>query len=510
MDDSIAPSPSRAPDVNGAVKRKRSSSAEQAPAPPAAAPPAKAPKTSAGGSSSTTSSGHHLQINYLARQYVDNLLLVSTEDGLPTTLRLLGDYAGVLDRHESLAVNLGAKPLGPILVERFERLFDGPPRILRSNGREGTIVTWLDVVEFARHKPEQFNLEKTREGVRVCQFYTKQCRVEITEDDYVLISSGMPQKLIPPQPIAEDEEKELGTLEIMEKSIGSVIHLADQGVQVPTSLAAWQPPTQPANALRIVSAKARHLRNRLVSRKNAIVNRREVEAAATTVEVPRVSADPDTHASNSPTSTGFTAVNSRTTPSAKESVPNGVSSVANGRVPTVTTASPSTKAELMSYFTGQRERNTVADISDVAVKPKSKAKPSLGGGDIDYASILLHSASPAPGANQSLLAQYSRPPNSAPGSASKGAASAADKFDDSGPFKAEMLSRMDSMQRGDRVMPPCDRCRRLHMDCLKNLTACLGCTKKHAKCSWQMGQFSPQNVLQFEFSRQSSDRTGAY
>ena len=58
-------------------------------------------------------------------------------------------------------------------------------------------------------------------------------------------------------------------------------------------------------------------------------------------------------------------------------------------------------------------------------------------------------------------------------------------MDDGGPFKAEMVSRMELMDRGTRVIPPCDRCRRLHMDCLKNLTACLGCTKKHAKCSWK-------------------------
>lgn len=57
--------------------------------------------------------------------------------------------------------------------------------------------------------------------------------------------------------------------------------------------------------------------------------------------------------------------------------------------------------------------------------------------------------------------------------------------DDGGPFKTEMVGRMESMRRGERVMPPCDRCRRLHMDCLKNLTACMGCTKKHAKCSWR-------------------------
>ena len=68
-----------------------------------------------------------------------------------------------------------------------------------------------------------------REGNRVCQFYTKQCRVEISEEDYLLIKSGMPEKLIPPQPIGEDEEKELGTLEILEKNLGGVVHLADQG-----------------------------------------------------------------------------------------------------------------------------------------------------------------------------------------------------------------------------------------------------------------------------------------
>ena len=49
----------------------------------------------------------------------------------------------------------------------------------------------------------------------------------------------------------------------------------------------------------------------------------------------------------------------------------------------------------------------------------------------------------------------------------------------------EMIARMENLQRGERVIPPCDRCRRLHMDCLKNLTACMGCTKKHAKCSWK-------------------------
>ena len=254
MDDPVAPSPMAAASdaVNGAIKRKRSPSTEQS-APAAAAPPAKAPRTH----------GSHPQINYLVRQYADVLPMVSPEDGLPTTLRLLADYAGVLDRHESLAGNLGAKPLGPILVERFERLFDAPPRVLRSSGKDGSSgggaaahITWLDVVEFARHKPEQFHLERARDGARVCQFHTKQCRVEISEDDFVLISSGMPQRLIPPQPIAEDEEKELGTLEIMEKSLGSVVTLADQGTRGPLPLPAFCV----ARALRRMRACARAFR----------------------------------------------------------------------------------------------------------------------------------------------------------------------------------------------------------------------------------------------------------
>jgi hypothetical protein len=179
---------------------------------------------------------NHLQINYLARQYPDNLPLVSAEDTMPAIVHLIGEYDGVLHRHESIAGNLGACPLGPILIKRFERLFDGPPRVLKSHGKDGPTVTWLDVVEFAKSKPEQFNLEKQRNGIRVCQFYTKQCRVEISEEDYVLIASGMPQKMIPPQPIIEDEEKELGALEILEKNLQQIIKMADQGTRFLRSL----------------------------------------------------------------------------------------------------------------------------------------------------------------------------------------------------------------------------------------------------------------------------------
>ena len=210
-------------DHHSSTKRKRSPSNE----PLQPTPPAKVSKTHA----------NHLHINYLARQFQEILPLISTEDALPSLLSLISDYDGVLQRHESMAGNLGARPLGPMLIQRFERLFDGPPRVLKTHGKEGTSVGWLDVVEFAKNKPEQFNLEKMRDGVRVCQFYTKQCRVEISDEDFLLVKSGMPQKLIPPQPIEEDEEKELGTLEILEKSLSGVVQLADQGRQLSQN---WQ------------------------------------------------------------------------------------------------------------------------------------------------------------------------------------------------------------------------------------------------------------------------------
>lgn len=55
---------------------------------------------------------------------------------------------------------------------------------------------------------------------------------------------------------------------------------------------------------------------------------------------------------------------------------------------------------------------------------------------------------------------------------------------------------MESLPRGSRIMPPCDRCRRLKMDCLKNLSSCGGCTKKHARCHWK--EVSRQEVQGLE------------
>jgi hypothetical protein len=209
------------PDDRQPLKRKRSADLDTPIA--ATAPAPKTPRAS-----------NHLAINYLARHLPEDVALISTEDNLPTLIASLSEYAGILERHESLALNFGAKPLGPILVRGFEKLFEGPPTILHRSASlkpDSPGVSWLDVVEFARNKPDQFTLSQMSEGVRVCQFYTKQCRVQISEDDFMMLDSGIPQKLIPPQPVLGDEEKELGTIEVLESCLASVIQMADQGTQ---------------------------------------------------------------------------------------------------------------------------------------------------------------------------------------------------------------------------------------------------------------------------------------
>ncbi|KAJ5581730.1 hypothetical protein N7535_000350 [Penicillium sp. DV-2018c] len=409
---------------------------------------------------------NHLQINYLARQYPDNLPLVSVDDTMPAIQHLLSEYDGVLHRHESIAGNLGACPLGPILIKRFERLFDGPPKVLKSHGKDGPTVTWLDVVEFAKNKPEQFNLEKSRNGVRVCQFYTKQCRVEISEEDFVLIASGMPQKMIPPQPIIEDEEKELGALEILEKNLSLIIQMADQ-------------------VFVLVSARARQLNHRLKNRRNAIVTRRENDASLHAQSRHANDAwnrDSNGHTPSHASQSGFVAVNAHR-PDAEHPEENPVPAqfmfshsntdnvtMINGQ--SIKGASPTTRADLMKRFftTADRHARGYDDATAPAnSRPVSRPRTS------ELAEYSLYNPTtanpvPIPNTPSSLLP----PPKSTH-----------QEKDDGGPLRLEMIARMEELQRGERVIPPCDRCRRLHMDCLKNLTACVGCTKKHAKCSWR-------------------------
>lgn len=138
-------------------------------------------------------------------------------------------------------------------------------------------------------------------------------------------------------------------------------------------------------------------------------------------------------------------------------------------------ASPTTRAELMKkFFTTQdrQVRSSYEEATGSSNRQSSRPRPRVSEGGGDYSSMFA--PSPATVAIPNTPTSLLPPPKSHH-----------HEKDDGGPFKIEMVARMEELQRGDRIMPPCDRCRRLHMDCLKNLTACMGCTKKHAKCSWR-------------------------
>lgn len=139
-------------------------------------------------------------------------------------------------------------------------------------------------------------------------------------------------------------------------------------------------------------------------------------------------------------------------------------------------ASPTTRADLMKRFftTADRQARGYDETSgpiNPQPQPQPRAQPAVSE-PAEYTIPSNTNTTPVaiPGTPSSLLP----PPKSA-----------SQEKDDGGPFKSEMIARMEEHPRGERIAPPCDRCRRLHMDCVKNLTACMGCTKKHAKCSWR-------------------------
>ena len=465
-------------DTTTAAKRKRSPSASSA---PLSAP---APKVS--------KSVSQLSINYLARQSQEDLPLLNKDDTLANLLQLLTAYSNVLDRHESLASNLGARPLGPILIKRFERCFDAPPKVVASHHKgsptsledSGHQITWLEVIEFARSHPSQFTLSTYSEGRRVCQFYypQKQLRVQISEEDFLFINSGRCQELIPPLPIWEDEEKEVGTCDVLEAKLKELTNAAD-----------------------MIAARTRQLSHRLKGRRAAILERRAEGGSGTPA---KASAVQTTTAPGS----GFTPVNTA----------NGRSS-GDGDASTASFAG--VRTELLKHFEGlpqnqsqgrpHSRHHSIATYSDAQQPPKHVDTSAEHAGSGDRAPSATSSLSPVPTSltndaynhsNAEAALSHSHPlptPHSSGHRASismggghaynAGHAPVKHNFsrplppalESTQPFRPLCQAHMDGLPRGTRVLPPCDRCRRLRMDCVKNLTSCAGCTKKHARCHWR-------------------------
>jgi hypothetical protein len=269
-------------------------------------------------------------------------------------------------------------------------------------------VTWVDVVEYAKTHPEDFQLSSGSERGRVCSFFVKGYRAEIGEDDWRLIVSGALDRfgLLAPHPMNEDEAAEQATLDIVEQSLQTLIRKADE-----------------------VARKARQLNYHLSGRKAAITARRPPAAG-------RIG--------------GFQPAN----PSyrASQAAPYDI------------------HTDLLSQFSAAAPHAGL-------VSARSTSKPSSSSSSMTPSSFLNHNRSHssqaiAPGPRTSSLVLPESTGNRTPDDAA-------------GIHRGLVQQKLDKAQRGDAIFPPCDRCRRLKLQCIKHLTACQGCTKKHAKCSWK-------------------------
>ncbi|ORY67438.1 uncharacterized protein BCR38DRAFT_325302, partial [Pseudomassariella vexata] len=353
-------------------------------------------------------SGNAVPINYLSKVNAAKLKLIQGDgDTFSDVLSLINDYEGVLTRHESLASNLGAKLTGPRLLKAMEGVFEGSIITIPSQTMFTTDpVTWLDIVEFAKSNPGDFTLTTGSNGARSCQFPLKGVQVEIGEDDWRLIMSGALDRfrLVPPQPLEEDESAELATLEILEQRLQVLIKRADE-----------------------VARKARQLNYHLSGRRAAINGRRSTQQPSSS-------------------GSGFQAVNQP-----------GRSSGAN--------LGYDLHADLLQQFIA----NTLS--ANHRLPSISSVPPTPG-------TLATASSTPRTSIQQQVLTSMSNRPS--PSYHPEPAYRDAEEE-----HRALVLVKVEKLARGDIINPPCDRCRRLKTNCIKHLTACQGCTKKHARCNWK-------------------------
>ncbi|OTB07354.1 hypothetical protein M426DRAFT_249974 [Hypoxylon sp. CI-4A] len=349
-------------------------------------------------------SGNIAPINYLSKAHSVKLKLIQGDgDTFSDVLTLINEYEGVLNRHESLASNLGAKLTGSRLLKAMEGAFEGsittnPPQTVFT----ADPVTWLDIVEFAKANPGEFVLTSTPSGVRCCQFPLKGVQVEIGEDDWRLIVSGALDRfrLVPPQPLEEDETAELATLEIVEQRLQVLIKKADE-----------------------VARRARQLNYHLSGRKASIHARRT---------------------SQSTSAPGFQAANQ---------------SVGSGANPAYDLHS-----DLLQQFLtpSQSSSHRISSVGSIPPTPNAMGTASSTPRNSMQQQTLMGSNWPSPSYHAEPIVRDIEEEN-----------------------RVLVTAKIEKLARGDVIHPPCDRCRRLKTQCIKHLTACQGCTKKHARCVWK-------------------------
>lgn len=326
---------------------------------------------------------------------------------------------------------MGAKLTAPRLLRAMEGAFEGTisasPIVSPQSPYRDTRTTqtwpspsWLDIVNFAKTNPNEFTPVITTDGRRVCHFIMNNNHVEITEDDWRLIMTGVLDRFFlgPGNSLDEDEAVELATLDILEKRLLSLIKQADD-----------------------VAVKARQLNYHLSGRRKGITTRRANSANATNLMYPSLGQPPP------PRTPGFDL-----------------------------------HADLLRQFLGPAHHEQQQAGNAIPSRPSSMPL-----------SLTTPSEPPRPRTMPVLPtahppSQTSTRPSPIPAKFDSTRDTSGAKppdLDDKEPIIPLIIARIEKLPKGAAIMPPCDRCRRLNMQCFKHLTACQGCTRKHAKCYWK-------------------------
>ena len=414
----------------------------------------------------TSFTGNGAVINYLTKASPGKLPLIeSNSEAFADVLNIISDYegmylsvvcpdslgsvnavSGVLARHESLAMNLGANLNGPRVVKAMEAMFEGgivtsevvPPHRPFQDSRNMPArppPRWFEILNFIKSNPGECTLMTAPDGHRVCQFVMNNTDVRITEGDWRMIMSSVLDRftLLPAHPLDEDEDAEIATLEILDHRVQALIKQADE-----------------------VARKARQLSYHLVGRRNGINARRSQQP------------------SHQPLGGGggegnFQTINQQ---HMRASHPN---------------AAYDLRSDLLQQFSGPGTSNITTPTLP------SPAEPSR---HRTIAPISTAQHTPTTTGHPSPV-QPSNPPSTSTAPLAPRRLSSVDRAlqfvnPETAPLIALITTRVEKLSKGGEIQPACDRCRRLRISCIKNLTACQGCTKKHAKCSWKM--LTPEEI----------------
>ncbi|UKZ60726.1 uncharacterized protein TrAtP1_001997 [Trichoderma atroviride] len=332
-------------------------------------------------------------------------------------------------------------------------------------------------------------------------------QVEIAEDDWRLIYSGALDKFPLEHIFQEDEAAELATLEIMMQRSSLLYNKADE-----------------------VAARARFLSRRLETRRKDVAHQLLRHADASAANAVTVSSG--FCAINHPPPSGpgscgspphdlhgdllhqFMVASMQNQPpqgpppgyyhyqqhpvfgSALPAIATGLSPLAapileappyhplpvltypNAAGPAATTSSPSPSPSSLASI--------LAPLPVLAPSPTTSITASSTPAPVPGVSFPASSSPPAAPALAPVPIP-ALPSRRARGRAGRGRGRRGAVGKDLGPEKhrALVLKKTDTVHKGDVIFPTCDRCRRLRLQCVKHLSACRGCTKKHARCSWR-------------------------